>query len=70
MILNFDAKIQIRWFARFCQDPIFGQKYDFWHSVVQGPVPSFPTQEMGKCSFCDVGEQAPTLQYIECTHIQ
>ena len=31
--MNFGAKIQIRWFARFCQNSIFEQKYDFWHSV-------------------------------------
>ena len=25
--MNFGAKIQITWFARFCQNSIFGQKY-------------------------------------------
>ena len=31
--MNFGAKIQLTWFARFRQSSIFGQKYDFWHSV-------------------------------------
>ena len=31
--MNFGAKIQIRRFARFRQNSIYGQKLDFWHSV-------------------------------------
>ena len=31
--MNFGAKIQNRWFARFRQNSIFEQKYDFRHSV-------------------------------------
>ena len=31
--MNFGTKIQIRWFEIFGQNSIFGQKYDYWHSV-------------------------------------
>ena len=33
ILLDFGAKIQISQFARFCQNSIFGRKYDFGHTV-------------------------------------